>query len=582
MKKLLYRVSCFVALALNGCGGDGGVGPGIELPPGTTVEIAGGSGQQVVAGTAAPTPLQVELLGPAGEPLPGILVRFTTTSVAAQLSPENAITNDAGIAQTTLTPSPIVGTQTVTATVETLAPVQFTVTVVPAPAAAMLPSGGDRQTGLQGQPFAAPLRVRINDAYGNAVSGVSVDWAVTQGSGTLSAPSSVSGTDGLASVTLTPSSAGTILVTASSAGLSGSPVTFQESVEMAVSLVATIPFTGYYHDQYIRDGIAFLSAWDNGLRIYDVGGGTLGGSPSNPKLIGSVVTAGGDVHNAWWYHAPDGQKRYVFVGQEGPGTVGVSSSGDIHVVDVGNMAAPVEVASYHVAGAGVHNFWVDEANEILYAAYYNGGVVALDISGTLSGDLAAREIDRFVPGSPSSGYVWGVMLYNGSLYASDMLRGFWQLRLVNGDFQVVSGGNNVPERFTSDLWIHGGYAYTGTWGSRMQPGNALKVWQLDANGAPTLVNTIITPGIGTVSDVEVSADGKLLMFSAENGSGSGLYFYDLTVSRSAPQLIGHYPAGGNSGVHTATFAEIAGRRYVVATRNSPLGAIFLDVTAIGP
>ena len=29
---------------------------------------------------------------------------------------------------------------------------------------------------------------------------------------------------------------------------------------------------------------------------------------------------------------------------------------------------------------------------------------------------------------------------------------------------VLAGGNNVPERCTSDLWVAGSYAYTGTWG----------------------------------------------------------------------------------------------------------------------
>ena len=79
---------------------------------------------------------------------------------------------------------------------------------------------------------------------------------------------------------------------------------------------------------------------------------------------------------------------------------------------------PVEVASFHLPGAGVHNFWMDEPAQRLYAAYYNGGVVALDVSGTLSGNLSSRLISRITPGGSGQTYVWGVMLYNGSLYAS--------------------------------------------------------------------------------------------------------------------------------------------------------------------
>jgi hypothetical protein len=70
---------------------------------------------------------------------------------------------------------------------------------------------------------------------------------------------------------------------------------------------------------------------------------------------------------------------------------------------------------------------VDETNQILYAAYYNGGVVALDISGTITGSMASREIARIKPGGNSHTFTWGVMLYNGSVYASDMSSGFYQL-----------------------------------------------------------------------------------------------------------------------------------------------------------
>jgi hypothetical protein len=97
------------------------------------------------------------------------------------------------------------------------------------------------------------------------------------------------------------------------------------------------------------------------------------------------------------------------------------------------MAAPEEVAFFHLnAGddqtTGVHNFWMDETRGILYAAYYNGGVVALDVTGTLSGNLGNREIARLQPGgSGSNTYVWGVMLANNALWVSYMVSGFWKV-----------------------------------------------------------------------------------------------------------------------------------------------------------
>ena len=187
-----------------------------------------------------------------------------------------------------------------------------------------------------------------------------------------------------------------------------------------------IPENYCIHDTFVRDGYVFVFAWDEGLYIFDVGNGSHGGSPTHPVQISQTRGFGGSTHNGWWFWNPNGEKKYLFIGEEGPSNGG-NASGDIHVVDVSNFAAPVEVGYYHLANAGTHNFWVDEANQILYAAYYNGGVVALDISGTITGSMASREIARIRPGGPNHTFTWGVMLYNGSVYATDMASGFYQL-----------------------------------------------------------------------------------------------------------------------------------------------------------
>ncbi len=201
------------------------------------------------------------------------------------------------------------------------------------------------------------------------------------------------------------------------------------------TLVHSEPIEPHYgiHDTFVRDGLAFVFAWDEGVIIYDVGNGILGGSPASPVEVSRIITGSSGMtpsaHNGWWFHNPvSGERRYLFVGQEGPGVVGSRSSGDIHVVDVSNLTEPREVALFHLDGAGTHNFWVDESRQVLYAAYYNGGVVAIDISGTLSGDLSSRLLSQVRPGGAGSTYTWGVQLANGSLYAIDMVSGLWQLK----------------------------------------------------------------------------------------------------------------------------------------------------------
>jgi hypothetical protein len=200
----------------------------------------------------------------------------------------------------------------------------------------------------------------------------------------------------------------------------------------------------FIHDVFVRDGLLFTAEWDDGLGIWDLGGGGAGGAPSHPVRLGRVPTVNGQVHNVWWFHDPSATaNRYAFVGEEGPGQVGNSSIGDIHVVDVSNRHAPREVAFFHVDGAGTHNFSMDEARGVLYAAYYNAGVRALAVRGDLSScDASARasdgrcdlgkmgrEVGRALVNSGRI-YVWGVQWTNGAVYASDMLNGLWRMPLV--------------------------------------------------------------------------------------------------------------------------------------------------------
>jgi LVIVD repeat len=202
----------------------------------------------------------------------------------------------------------------------------------------------------------------------------------------------------------------------------------------------------FVHDVFVRDGILFTALWDDGLTIWDVGGGGHGGTPASPVALGNVRTLGGSVHNVWWFHdSTTGSKQYAFVGEEGPSAGIGSSSGDIHVVDVSDFANPREVAFYHVDGAGTHNFSMDEGRGILYAAYYNAGVRAIDARGAL-GDCADGERDsrgrcdlvkmkrELAVGLPSDGsvFVWGVQRDGDYVYASDMINGIWKLAALTG------------------------------------------------------------------------------------------------------------------------------------------------------
>jgi hypothetical protein len=201
----------------------------------------------------------------------------------------------------------------------------------------------------------------------------------------------------------------------------------------------------FIHDVFVRAGLLFTAEWHDGVSIWDIGGGDRAGSPANPVRLGNVRTVNGSAHNVFWFHDPaNSSRRYAFVGEEGPASLGNTASGDVHVLDVSDLTRPVEVAAYNVPGAGAHNFTMDEPNGLLYAAFYNGGVHVLDVRGDLGMcsadqkfadgrcDLArmgrVRGIGLADRGKPV--YVWGVHFVGSHVYASDMLNGLWKLRGV--------------------------------------------------------------------------------------------------------------------------------------------------------
>jgi len=563
-----------LCILVAGCGGT-------TPPVSDSVAATSGDVQTDTVARVLPAPLVVTVRGQGGNPATGVPVAWVVQSGGGSVA-ATTVTDASGQASATWTLGPIAGAQAVHVTAGG-GSVTFTATALPDAPTQASKNAGDKQNAAPGAALPVPYAVLVQDRFGNPVPGVTVNWAAAAGQGSVSPAAGVTGAGGVATTvhTLGPT-LGDDTVTATVPVLAVT-LTFVSTGLRQVILVATVPIPANYgiHDTFVRDGIAFVCAWNTGVMIFDVGNATYGGSPSNPQRITTIATAGGEAHNAWWFWN-GASKQYLFVGQEGPGGIGSSSQGDIHVLDVSNLASPVEVATFHLPGAGTHNFWMDESAKILYAAYYNQGVVALDVSGTLSGDLSARLIDSLRIGGPGNTYTWGVQLYGGSLYAVDMLSGFWQLNTAAGHLSIAAGGNNVPERYGSDLWVANGYAYTGTWGGVFRTanvtGNAVKIWQLGVGGAPTLVDSIITTGIATVSDVEVSSNGKLLMFSAENGPNAGFHFYGL-ADPAHPTFLYKYLVG--TGVHTATLGYIGGRVYAFGAKDPASPAlIILDVTSL--
>lgn len=220
-------LSSVVSLAaLVACGGE------TDPPAGNGLAVAkaaaSGDAQTGPAGVALANPLAVVVTRD-GAPEAGATVNWSVISGGGALGSASSTTDAQGVGTTTWTLGQTAGAQAARATVAGASgsPVGFTATATAGAAATIAVAGGNNQSATINAALANPLAVRITDAFGNGVPGVTVAWEVTSGGGAVGAPTSVSGANGNASVTWTLGpTIGAQGAEASAAGLAGSPVAF--------------------------------------------------------------------------------------------------------------------------------------------------------------------------------------------------------------------------------------------------------------------------------------------------------------------------------------------------------------------
>ncbi len=217
------------------------------------------------------------------------------------------------------------------------------------------------------------------------------------------------------------------------------------------------------HDIDVQDGLAYLSNWNNGLIIIDIGHGLKGGSPSNPQIVSQfkydlnemyrdveATTGPGFIrgtHTAWRH------KNYVFIADEVFPAENVKGAKDaaagrafgrLQVIDVSDIEKPKSVAWYEPEFGGVHNVWV--AGDTLYMGAYNAGFRTFDISGELLGDLRSQQREMAhvntadldgMPASANTAMTWGVVVRDGLAYVNDMYSGLWIIRMLPKTPKVI-------------------------------------------------------------------------------------------------------------------------------------------------
>jgi adhesin/invasin len=203
--------------------------------------IAGyaGNNQTARPGRAVATPPSVIVTDPAGIPVPGVTVTFQVTAGGGSVTGETAVTNADGIAAAgSWTLGVSLGPNSLNASIPGgIPPVTFNATAAAPPPARIAINAGDGQSGVAGQAVAIPPSVKITDAEGVGVAGVSVAFSIRSGNGSITGANAVTDANGIATVGSWTLGLGGNSLFASVPGLAGDPVVFVALGQADVQIV---------------------------------------------------------------------------------------------------------------------------------------------------------------------------------------------------------------------------------------------------------------------------------------------------------------------------------------------------------
>ncbi|MDA1082615.1 MAG: Ig-like domain-containing protein [Gemmatimonadetes bacterium] len=209
------------------------------------------------------------------------------------------------------------------------------------------------------------------------------------------------------------------------------------------------------HDLWVHDGIAYSAQGGAGTVVVDVGNGKYGGTIEKPKLITAYQVNSG--HEIFPYFQKSTGRVYLFIGDEEmsrtgrawegtqyvlsgadgkppKGGIAQTSGGYTHIIDFTDPLKPIPVGRYHLEDYGSHDIIVQD--DILYQAYYDGGVRVVDVSGELLGNIydQNREIGVFKSYDPdgytaNAPFVMNAMPWKGKVLWTDFNSGLWAAKL---------------------------------------------------------------------------------------------------------------------------------------------------------
>lgn len=367
-----------LALGLLGC--EGGTEPEPIGPP-VSVSASAGNQQNGAAGQTLLAPIAARVSDANGRGVPNVPVEFRILAGAGVLESVGERTNGAGVVTARWRlgtfaghEERVVATLLDTLTGALLDTAIFTATVTAGPPAAVFALSSNPIVVPAGHTTPVPLRAMVIDAFGNAAAGAIVTWTILTGEGSLTAATSTSSSQGVATNLLTPGASGT-------------------DVEVRASLGGTLGGTSFYLS--VQPGItarfAFLTS--GGFGIARAPGGQLIVSLINRGQVERISTnptasAVATVEGIPVVVAVDAVGQFAYAADMGKGVLAI--------VDIASMT---KVAEVDIPGEA-HSLAMSPRGDRVYVTNTQNSIFAVDV--------ATRTIVRT---SPTASGPWGIAFW---------------------------------------------------------------------------------------------------------------------------------------------------------------------------
>lgn len=542
--------------------------------------VDAGDKQRAMIGTALPTAVSVLVTDAFGNPVPGAEVTFRVSSGGGRVELLRSTSDATGRISATWTLGTTAGAQALTASLANGATTSFSAVADAGTAAQIILESGSGQTGTVGRTLASPVSVRVVDAYGNGVKGLSVSWAADDGS----ISSITASTDSLgrsqARWTLgtktgtqnaSVSASGTAALNLVAVAQAGAPT--QVNVETGdrqsqiVRQTLPLPLVARIIDQY-GNGVSGVTATWSAV----TGGGTLLATSAASDATGraaAIWTLGATAGSQLTTLAVTGMPLTVFT------ATGIAATGDSVVIEAGNnqtgtvgtaLATPLIVRIRDSSGNPV------VGTTVIFAITSGGGTLTPSIATTDAngraqaawtlGSFAGAQTATATAGSKTLTFVATGASAGGGGGGGGALTPS-QLVLVSGNGQTGNVGqtlaspivvrvidaNGVPVSGTNVTWT----LAAGNSGGLVSPsvsrtdgsGDATLLWTLGSKVGLQQVTASVTgiPSVTLQATAQIGSAGALLIDNGDaqvGGTGALLatYLRVLVVDQSGTPVVG--------------------------------------------